>query len=230
MEKIVKEFLNRHGYNGDIDENQETRVNDWLDIFKGPTKKYNVSIYNGINYTKYKIKSLNLPSQMCGDLADFFFNEKLDITIDNTKIQKQINECLEQNRFLHNGNKLIQLVQALGTGAFVPYLDNDVLKINYVKATNIIILKANADEVIDVLFWSKNKTKDGEEYYFNLHVLEGEGYVIYNEKKIVKGKAVSDINIGEAAKIETKSFLPKFGMLFTPDINNFDIDSPYRNK
>lgn len=227
MDKIVKEFLNKFGYEDCIDENQESRVNAWLDIFKGPTKKYKMKIYNGKNYVDYTMKSLNLPSQMCGDLADFFFNEKLDITIDNENVQKQINQCLEQNNFLHNGNKLLQLTKALGTGAFVPYLDNKVLKINYMRAPNIIILKANADEVIDVLFWSKTRTKDGNEYIFNLHVLEENGYVIYNAKKIEKKGFIIDMDLGKTAKIETKSFVPKFGMLFTPEINNEDIDSPY---
>ena len=227
MDKIVKDYLKQFGYEDCIDENQETRVNEWLDIFKGPTKKYKMRIYNGKKYVNYDMKSLNLPSQVCGDLADFFFNEKLDITIDNEKIQKQINECLEQNNFLHNGNRLLQLTKALGTGAFVPYLDNKVLKINYMKAPNIVILKANADEVIDVLFWSKTKTKDGNEYILNLHVLEDNGYVIYNAKKIEKKGFIVDMDLGESAKIETDSFIPKFGMLFTPEINNLDINSPY---
>lgn len=228
MDKIVKDYLKQFGYDDCIDENQEIRVNEWLNIFKGPTKKYKMRIYNGKNYVNYTMKSLNLPSQVCGDLADFFFNEKLDITIDNDTVQKQINECLEQNNFLHNGNKLLQLVKALGTGAFVPYLDNKVLKINYMKAPNIIILRANADDVIDILFWSKTKTKDGNEYIFNLHILEDKGYVIYNAKKIEKNGFVIDIDLGQSAKVETKSYIPKFGMLFTPEINNFDIDSPYR--
>lgn len=228
MDKIVKEYLSQYGYASCVDENQEKRVNDWLDNYKGPTKRYTIPIYNGKNYTKYKIKSLNLPNQICADLADFFFNEKLDIIIDKEKVQKKINECLEQNNFLHNSNKLMQLVKALGTGAYVPYLGNNVLKINYMKATNIVILKANADDVIDVLFWSKTKTKDGYEYTFNLHILdEEEGYIIHNAKKVEKGKSVIDVDLGESAEIHTKSYLPKFGMLFTPEVNNFDIDSSY---
>lgn len=228
MDKIVKDYLSDHGYVNCVDENQENRVKEWLDNYKGPTKKYTIPIYNGKNYTKYEIKSLNLPTQVCGDLADFFFNEKLDITIDKTNVQKKIIECLKQNNFLHNANKLMQLVKALGTGAFVPYLDNNVLKINYMKAPNIVILKANADDVVDVLFWSKTKTKDGYEYIFNLHVLdENEGYIIYNAKKVEKGKSVVDVDLEESAEIHTKSYLPKFGMLFTPEVNNFDIDSPY---
>lgn len=228
MDKIVKDYLKDFGYENCIDENQEKRVSEWLETYKGPTKEYKIKIYNGKKYIKHKIKSLNLPTQVCGDLADFFFNEKLDITIDNASVEKKIKECLDQNNFLHNGNKLMQLVQALGTGAFIPYLNNNVLKINYMKAPNIIILKANEDDVIDVLFWSKTKTKDGYEYLFNLHILdEKEGYIIYNAKKNEKDKSISEVDLGKAKEIHTKSYLPKFGMLFTPEVNNFDIDSPY---
>lgn len=39
--------------------------------------------------------------------------------------------------------------------------------------------------------------------------------------------AITDVDLGDAAKIETKSYLPKFGMLFTPEINNLDVNSPY---
>jgi len=228
MDKLVKEYLKQNGYESCVDEQQETRVNEWLEIFKGPTKRYNIKIYNGKQYVKYKIKSLGLPTQVCGDLADFFFNEKLEITISNKSVEKKIKQCLEQNNFLNNANKLMQLVNALGTGAFVSFLDNGVLKINYMKAPNIVILKANEDEVIDVLFWSKTAVKGGYEYYFNLHILEEDGYVIRNAKKLEKDNHTEEIEIPkEVAEIHTYSFLPRFGMLFTPEINNFDINSPY---
>lgn len=228
MDKVIKDYLKTYGYENCVDEQQEKRVNEWLDIFKGPTKRYTIQIYNGTKYTKHKIKSLNLPSQACSDLADFFFNEKLDITIDKVKIQKAIKECLEQNNFLHNSNKLMQMVKALGTGAFVPYLDNDVLKINYIKAPNITILKANENEVIDVLFWSKTKTQNGYEYILNMHILnENEGYIIYNTKIRKEKESINYEDLGEMEEIHTYSYLPKFGMLFTPEINNFDINSPY---
>ena len=218
MEKVIKDYLKNHGYEGCIDKNQETRVSEWLDIFKGPTKKYKIGIYNGQNIAPYTIKSLNLPSQICADLADFFFNEKLDITIDKPKVQKAIRECLEQNNFLANSNKLMQMVKALGTGAFVAYLDNNVLRINYVKATNIVVLRANEDEVIDVLFWNKTKTQSGYEYTLNMHILnEEEGYVIHNAKVREEGKSTIIEDLGEAGEVHTYSYLPKFGILFTPE-------------
>ena len=63
MDKIVKDFLKKHGYEECMDEGQEKRVSEWLEIYKGPTKKYKIKIYNGKKYVPYNIKSLNLPSQ-----------------------------------------------------------------------------------------------------------------------------------------------------------------------
>ena len=187
MEKIVTNFLKELGYETNvIDEEQEKRVNNWLEWFGGKTKQHNYTIYNGKRLCNRTYKSLNIASQSCGDLSDFFFNEKLDITIDKEKVQEQLKECLEQNNFLANSNKLMQLVKALGTGAYVPYLEDKVLKINYINATNIVILEADKDGVQDVLFWSKRKVLNGTEFYINAHILGDNGYVIHNRKYLQK--------------------------------------------
>lgn len=44
MNNIVKEYLRQHGYDSCVDENQEARVNEWLEVFKGPTKIYRQNI------------------------------------------------------------------------------------------------------------------------------------------------------------------------------------------
>lgn len=231
MEKVVKDFLKELGYSSDIiDEKQEERVDDWLVWFGGKTKYHNYKIYNGKKLIKRTYKSLNIASQSCGDLSDFFFNEKLDITIDKEKVQKEINACLEQNGFLDNSNRLMQLVKALGTGAYVSYLDNGVLRINYINATNIIILDADKNDVKSVLFWNKRKTIEGTELYINAHILTDTGYIIHNKKYLQKENSESYIEqkIDEKIRlIDTKSFVPKFAMLFTPEVNNLDINSPY---
>lgn len=173
---------------------------------------------------------MNIVSQSCGDLSDFFFNEKLDITIDNNAVQKKINECLEQNGFLDNANRLMQLVKALGTGAFVSYLENKVLKINYLNATNIIILETDNGEVKSVLFWNEEKIKNGSNLKINAHIYTSDGYVIYNKSYIKNNDSTNYIKeeLDENfEKIETHSFIPKFAMLFTPEVNNLDINSPY---
>ena len=225
MKDIIKQIVLNLGYDESVlDEEQQDRVNLWLSWLKGKTKDHKYKIYNGKKYKKMEYKSLNITSQSCSDLGDFFFNEKLEITIDKPSVQEKIDECLEQNNFLENANKLMQLTKALGTGAFVPYLDNDVLKINFINATNIIILKADRGEIQDVLFWSET----GKNLYINIHILGEDGYTIYNKKYTKSGDSYVEEELDEKLKeIPTHSFIPKFQIIETPEINNFDINSPY---
>lgn len=223
MKEIVKKVITDLGYE-EPDENQETRINEWLAWLKGKTKLHNYKVYNGKKFVKRTYKSLNIPAQSCGDLSDFFFNEKLDITIDKPNVQDIIKECLEQNNFLENANKLMQLTKALGTGAFVAFLDDGVLRINYLNATNIIILKDENGEVRDVLFWSES----GNELTINVHILEEDGYKILNKKFTKKGEDYTEQELDpKVAEIHTHSFIPRFSIIKTPEINNFDINSPY---
>lgn len=122
----------------------------------------------------------------------------------------------------------MQLTKALGTGAFVPYLDNNVLRINYMNATNIVILSANKREVKEILFWNVEKTLEGSELTINAHILdENDEYIIYNRKYIKKQSDFEKVELGNIEKIETHSVIPKFAVIYTPEVNNLDINSPY---
>lgn len=230
MEQVVKDFLREIGYSENIiDNEQEKRVSNWLRWYKGKPKEYKYKIYNGKKFVSRILKSLEIIPQSCSDLSDFFFNEKLEITIDNKQVDEKIKDCLKQNNFLSNSNKLMQLVKALGTGAYVPYLKDNVLKINYIKAPNIIILDGTQENVNSVLFWTISKKLDKEELIINAHLLKDEGYVIYNRKyeKDKNGDFKKVTLPDDLEYIETKSFLPKFSVLFTTEVNNHDINSPY---
>ncbi len=230
MEQVVKDFLREIGYSENIiDNEQEKRVSNWLRWYKGKPKEYKYKIYNGKKFVSRTLKSLEIIPQSCSDLSDFFFNEKLEITIDNKQVDEKIKDCLKQNNFLSNSNKLMQLVKALGTGAYVPYLKDNVLKINYIKAPNIIILDGTQENVNSVLFWTISKKLDKEELIINAHLLKDEGYVIYNRKyeKDKNGDFKKVTLPDDLEYIETKSFLPKFSILFTTEVNNHDINSPY---
>ena len=137
MNQTIKDFLKEIEYDESIiDKDQLKRVDEWLKWYKGKTKYHNYYVYNGKKKIKQTLKSLNIASQSCEDISDFYFNEKLDIKIDNKNASEKILEILRTNDFLFNGNKLLQLVKALGTGAIIPYLDKDVLKINYIDNIN----------------------------------------------------------------------------------------------
>ena len=83
MNKVVSDYITKLGYEKVIDIDHENLVDNWLKWFKGKTDKHTYYIYNGKIKNKMELKSLNIASQSCSDISDFFFNEKLDITIDN---------------------------------------------------------------------------------------------------------------------------------------------------
>lgn len=225
VKKQIVDFLKEIGYDESaIDEEQNNRVKNWLLWYKGKTKYHDYYVYNGKKKNKRTLKSLNIPSQSCQDISDFYFNEKLDIKIDNKKASDKIMEVLKTNDFLFNANKSMQLVKALGTGAWVSYLDNDVIKINYIDATGVIILEADKSNVKSVLLWSIA----GNKLVLNAHILTDTGYVIHNRKyKKVNNEYIEEEIDEKSRVIPTNSFVPKFSMLFTPEVNNFDITSPY---
>ena len=230
MNKVVTDYIKELGYENVIDINHEELVDKWLMWYKGRTPQHTYYIYNGKTKNKYEMKSLNIASQSCGDISDFYFNEKLDITIDKEDIQETIKKILMQNNFLYNCNNLMQLTEALGTGAIVPYLDNDKLRINYIAAPNIVILSCRENIPTEVLFFSEEKTKDGTEITINTHLLDdNDNYVIHNKKYLVdSNNNASEMEVDEKIKeIHTESPLPKFGLLKTSIVNNLDINSPY---
>lgn len=224
MEQVVKDFIKELGYENSIDENQEKRVSKWLDWYKSKPKEYIYYVYNGKKKNKRLLKSLSIIPQSCEDISDFYFNEKLDISIDNEEIQKKINEVLDKNKFLYNSNKLMQLVKALGTGMYIPYLQNGVLKINYIDATGLVILDADNSDAKSVLAYSNKNNK----IEITAHILTEDGYVIYNrEYKNVNGRWIK-IDLGEKVEtIETKLFVPQFAIIYNTPVNNEDISSDY---
>ena len=225
MKEKIKEFLQEIGYDANlIDSNHFNDVDKWLRMYKGKIKEHEYYTYNGLKRTKQKIKSLQLAYKSCNDLSDFFFNEKMEITTDNEKFNEILNDVFEQNKFLSNANRLLQRVKALGDGAIVSYLDDNVLKMNFLNATNIVILDADSTGVNSALFYTDDDTK----LVINAHVLKEDGYTIYNrEYKKYNGTYGSNVLDEEVSTIETKSFIPKFVMLYGPEDNNIDLNSPY---
>lgn len=231
MKETIKQFLREINIDESvIDDEQENLVKKWLDIYKGTSKDYEYYVYNGKKRTKQTLKSLNIPYRSCNDLSDFFFNEKLEITTDNKEFNKVIEDVFRQTHFLSNANGLLQLTKALGDGAIVPYLDNDVLKMNFLNATNIIILDSDTTGVNSILFYNEEETSEGTILKINCHVLDEEKkeYVIYNREYLKTNKTYTEIEIDENLKeIHTGSLIKRFAHIYNPEKNNVDINSPY---
>ncbi len=228
MNEIIKEYLKGKGLEKSIDEEFLSHVEEWAQWYKGKNKWHKYTVYNGAQLIPQERMTLNLPYQICNDLTDYVFNEKLKVNISSKNVAKIIDECLMQNEFLQNCNELMQLVNAMGTGALVPYLDEDQLKINYICMPCIIPISWVNREIEECLFWSITKSRQGEVYRFNLHLLDDSGYTIYNDEwEVINGKINRHELPDKVAVVRTGSFVKKFGILKTPNVNNYNVSSPY---
>lgn len=247
MNDIVLKFLKNKGY-----ETVSTDYYNWIDLWENWWK-------NDVKFHKYhdttgkerKLYSLGMAKRLAEDWASILFTERDEI-ITKADTKKQTNN---NNKYLEKQLKLLKVYKDLPTaiekamatgtaGAIIRVkhakvnkngnlsTDNQTkLDIIYVGATQIIPLKVEHGEIIDVAIVSENNIKDKKEYYIELHKLEynkkleKEIYVISNTYLDEKGNEISKEGIAKNYSIN--SSVPLFSIL-KPAIAN-PLDTSYNN-
>jgi A118 family predicted phage portal protein len=158
------------------------------------------------------------------DKADLLLNEKVEISINDT-MQEYLDDVLKANDFWVRGNQLIELANALGTGAFIEYMDGEEPKIDYVSALHIWPLSWLNGKITECAFASKFTVKEGERAYIQRHLLEGRRYVIYNNLYDKAGKEI-ELPEGVLPVWNTGSEEPLFQIIKPNICNNIDLINP----
>lgn len=231
MSNLVRDYLISKKYTTASDETY-SYIDEWLEWYQGDVKKFHrYKVFNGSTTIEKKRYRLNMAKRICEDWANLLLNEK--VAIKAGKYTKRLNKILESNNFLVRANQLIEIAYALGTGAFVEYLDEkENVIIDYIKADSIYPLSWDNGDITECAFGTQ-KVIDGKEViYIQIHRLgknEGEDpeeYYIENKYiDVEKGKEM-DAQEDILECVDTKSKRPLF-QIITPNIyNNVDIDSP----
>lgn len=201
----------------------------WQKWYKGKVPSFhNYVQYNGKKKLRRCRKSLGMAKTISEDWANLLLNEKVSITVEKQKAQQRIDQILEQNRFWSRGNQLVELAFALGTGAFVEFLDGDDVKIDYVRAGMIYPLSWDNGRVTECAFASERAKGKTVTVYLNIHRLERGRYVVENHLFGRIGSQLREIELPKDVKpeVQTGSSVPRF-QLITPNIaNNINPDSP----
>lgn len=114
-------------------------------------KFHTYKVYNGSVVVEQKRYRLGMAKKVCEDWANLLLNEK--VAIKAGAYEKELNEVLERNNFKVRGNQLIEITFALGTGAFVEYLDGDGnVTIDFIRADMIYPLSWDNGEVTESAF------------------------------------------------------------------------------
>jgi A118 family predicted phage portal protein len=210
-------------------------VGIWADWYNGRYKKFHdYTLYNGRSKQKRRRRSLKMAKKVTEDWANLLLNEKVQVTVSDARAHEYITAALEKNHFRVQGNKLVERAFALGSGAFVEHTDGKGgVMIDYVRGDCIYPISWDGDTVTECAFASIKNSGKSKTIYLNIHVIEDDGYVIYNMLIPVEGDAsgtpADDNGLlpGNLASVfRTSSLTPRFQIIGPNVANNIDLDSP----
>lgn len=228
--QAVCKYLEKLGYKT-VEPSYYTIIQNWMDWYMNGVDEFHKStFFNGINVIEVDIKSLGMAKTVCETWGNLMMNEKVQIDVGNEAKKSAISKVLEDNAFYMNANHLCELYCALGSGAFVEYLEYGEIKIDFIKASMIYPLSWDSTGIHECAFASRKHDKNNGDYlYIQLHVLNERGtYVIVNRMIQVENGQFKELELPEDLDdmYETGSEIPLFQILKPNIVNNVDLENP----
>ncbi|AMJ40371.1 phage portal protein [Anaerotignum propionicum] len=227
--QAILQYLSREGYDS-VDNSYYAKIALWLSWYKGKVVQFhNYRQYNGMKKINRTRKTLGMAKKVCEDWANLELNEKVSIVIDNQSINNAVHDVLEANNFRIKGNQLLEIAYALGTGAFVEYLDGEKICIDYIRASMIYPLQWDNGEILSCAFASERVNGKKKLVYLNIHERQENGfYIIKNRMFERNGNNLTAVELPEGLVEEynTGSSVPWFQVITPNIVNNVDLDCP----
>lgn len=227
--QAITQYLSREGYNV-VSDSYYSKIDLWLNWYKGKVWQFhNYKQYNGSKTINRTRKSLGMAKRICEDWANLELNEKVDIVVDDEASHELVQDVLMVNNFRVRGNQLLELSYALGTGAFVEYLEDNKVYIDYIRAGMIYPLNWDNGEITECAFASERVQGKQKLIYLNIHELGDRGtYIVKNRMFTRNGNTLSPTELpeGMAEEYNTGSYAPMFQIIKPNIVNNVDLDCP----
>ena len=229
---VIQQFLHSLGF-ATVSDQTRSHIDEWLEWYQGDVEKFHkYNIYNGVTTVSEKRYSMGMAKKLCEDWASLLLNEKTSIKAG--EYEKRLNEILGCNNFRTRGNQLIELSFALGTGAFVEYLEaNGSVAVDYVRADMIHPLSWNNGDITECAFGSVRTVGGKEQIYLQIHRLgrqeDGENPSLYYiENRYLDAESGKELDAQEdVLQIVNTGRDKALYQIIMPNIcNNIDLDSP----
>lgn len=186
-----------------------------------------------------EVYTMNMAKKVCEDFAKLLWTEKTKIELGNKKNTKKLWEILDskKNSFSINISKFIEKAMAIGTGAFVEYLDNNEPVIDYIDGDIILPYKYTNSYINGMLTVSRTteESKNKTLYITRLtyHEYDGVNYTVYNELY----ESDNETELGEELEFQkyypnvvnpyvVQTDTPHFQIFYPNLANNFDTGNP----
>lgn len=229
MENIIRQYLVSNGYNTASDDTY-SHIDEWLEWYKGYVEKFHkYKIFNGTTTISHNRYTMGMAKKICEDWANLLLNEK--VAINAGDYTDRLNEILTANNFLVRANQLIELTFALGTGAFVEYMSDEDVVIDYIRADMIYPLSWDNGDVTECAFGSTRVIDGKETVYLQIHRLGKDGEnpnTYYIENRYIDANDGKELDIPNNIEelVDTGSEKPLFQIIAPNICNNIDLDSP----
>lgn len=245
MNDIILKYLQKKGYEN-VSNNYYSFINTWENWWRNNVEFHTYHDQTGI---KRKMYTLGMAKRVAEDWASILFTERDEITTETKtneqteKNNKYLNEQLKVLRVYKDLPNAIEKAFAMGTAATILRVNNakvdkkgilisdnrTKIDIIYISANQIIPLRVEHGEIIDLAIVSETNKGDKKEYYIEIHELkyntelEHDEYVITNTYLNEQGKEI--FKKGIAKEYSFHSAVPLFSIL-KPALTN-PIDSNY---
>ena len=240
MSNVIRQYLTDRKYNTVSDETY-SHIDEWLDWYQGDVPNFHTyTIYNGVTSTKQERYRLGMAKTVCEDWANLLLNEK--VAIKAGSFSERLEEILEANNFRVRGNQLVEMAFALGTGAFVEYMDGSGnVMIDYIRADMIYPLSWDNGDITECAFGSTRVLDGKEAVYLQIHrkgktaedpedeeEAPEDPELYYIENKYIDAESGKELEPPDDVLplIATGYDRPLFQIIIPNICNNIDLDSP----
>ncbi|MET3504950.1 A118 family predicted phage portal protein [Halalkalibacter oceani] len=210
-------------------------IDKWKAIYQGFFSEWHDVMYTTINGSqKRKMATLGMAKVVSQEMASLIFNERCEINISDEGLKKNIDNILEENKFVKRFQDYLEFQFALGGMVIKPYFGDGRIKLSYVTADCFIPISWDNQGIREAVF--PNEIRKGKKKYTHLewHLWEGEEYVIKNELFVTEhgsdlGKQIplSTLFPDLEEEVRIKAFKRSNFVYFKPNIaNNIDMHSP----
>ncbi|MFJ3386847.1 phage portal protein [Lysinibacillus sp. NPDC086135] len=211
-------------------------IEKWQQIYKGYFSEWHDVFYHTVasGQQKRRMASLNMAKVLSEEMAKIIFNEKCEINISDTDTSTFIHDVLQDNNFYKQFQRYLEYSFAMGGMVVKPYVDDDKIKLSYVKADSFIPISWNSQGIYEGVF--TNVTVEGKKTYTLLewHLWEDDVYVIRNElyvsenvnelgKKVLLSTLYDDLEDEVPIENARRSL---FVYIYPNIANNIDLTSP----
>ncbi len=182
----------------------------WDSWYRGDVASFHrYKVYNGVSHVPMKRATLNMAKKVCEDWANMLMNERLHINISDEVTRDFVIGVLDDNNWWVRGNEAQEMKAALGTVAYIPFVEEadfdaesgkvsgGKIRIDCVAADCIYPLSWSRGEITQCAFVSQHGRGRGKYYYAQLFTLDDEGYyelrniLLTQEKGVIKETPLS---------------------------------------